>query len=863
MLDNDSDPDTDAPALVSFTQPASGTVEQAAGQQLRYTPAAGFRGTDTFTYTITDGQLTDEATVTVTVTDENSPPVAEDDAAATDEDTPVTVAVLDNDSDPDGDALTVAGASGAASGTVTTDGTTVTYTPEADFNGTDTFTYTVSDGNGGDATATVTVTVAPVNDAPIARDDAATTPEATPVTVAVLANDSDVDGDALTVAAAGPAARGTVTTDGTTVTFTPEAGTTGAVSFPYTVTDGELTATATVTVTVSGANLPPVAVADTVRVRPGESVLVDVLANDSDPEGGALTLVSVQSPTDAGGTAAVESGAVRYTPPAEFTGEDSFTYTIADPQGATAQATVTVIAQPYRFALTDLGTLGGDRSTALAIASDGRIVGGAADGAGALRPTVWTNGTAAPVALVGDPEGLAFAVSGGVIAGVRYGASGEAEAFRTDVAGPLADPGGGLASAYGVASGGLAVGSASVPVGLVATAWDATGSPATLGPLADAGFARAEAFGIAASGGAASVVGYAEGASDSRAFRGAAVLPGAEGRAYATTPAGVTVGSVAGEGGIAAVRWTADATGTPAPPEALGGLGGAFAEAYAVNAAGWIVGAAAAPEAARGKRAPRGPLPLGGALAPGAALGKSLAVDTRAVLWVDGQALDLDALVAAPGWTLLEARGVNAGGLIVGTGLLNGLPRAFLLTPTDNAAPRALADRAEVASGATIEMDLTANDSDADGDALTVVAVEGASGGTVERLDGGVVRYTPHAGFTGEDTFAYTVADGRGGLAEGEVRVSVRAAREGLALAAAPNPASGAVTVTYALETAADVRLVVVDVLGREVATVAEGVREGGTHTARLDVRPLAPGPYVVRLVSGGEVTAQPLTVVR
>ncbi len=115
----------------------------------------------------------------------------------------MTIPVLGNDTDVDGDTLVLTGATDPAHGSVAAfaDGTVV-YTPDPDFHGTDSFNYTISDGNGGTDTATVTITVDPVNDAPVAVDNSDSTPEDTPVIVAVLGNDSDPEGDPLTVTGA-------------------------------------------------------------------------------------------------------------------------------------------------------------------------------------------------------------------------------------------------------------------------------------------------------------------------------------------------------------------------------------------------------------------------------------------------------------------------------------------------------------------------------------------------------------------------------------------------------------------------------------------------------------------------------------
>ncbi len=209
VVANDTDPDPGDGLSVSVATPANGTAVVNPDGTVTYTPDPGFAGDDTFTYTLSDGRGgTDTATVTVAVA--NAAPVATADDVATTADTPVTITVLANDRDPNGDPLTVTSATTPAAGgtaVVNPDGT-VTYTPPPGFAGTDTFTYTVSDGAGGTATATVRVEVP--NAAPAALDDAATTPHATGVTVAVLDNDSDPNGDPVSVLA------GSVTSPATT-----------------------------------------------------------------------------------------------------------------------------------------------------------------------------------------------------------------------------------------------------------------------------------------------------------------------------------------------------------------------------------------------------------------------------------------------------------------------------------------------------------------------------------------------------------------------------------------------------------------------------------------------------------------------
>ena len=230
----------------------------------------------------------------------NYPPLAVDDAADTPEDTPVTISVLGNDSDPDGNTLTVVEVSAPTHGTAAVADTgAVVYTPEPDFHGTDRFTYVVGDGSGLTARATVDVTVLPVNDPPLAGDDAEETPEDTPVTIDVLGNDSDVDGDALTVVEVSAPTHGTAVVDTGAVVYTPEPDFHGTDSFTYVVGDGSgLTARAAVDVTVRPVNDPPLAtgvIPDRTLDIGDEPAVLDLIPFFADRDGDALGYTAVVS----------------------------------------------------------------------------------------------------------------------------------------------------------------------------------------------------------------------------------------------------------------------------------------------------------------------------------------------------------------------------------------------------------------------------------------------------------------------------------------------------------------------------------------------------------------------------------------
>lgn len=278
-------------------------------------------------------------------------PVATADAYTTLEDTPLAMAapgVLINDS---GDPLTRTATlvSGTSHGTVNllVDGS-FSYTPQTDYFGPDSFVYRLTDG-AASSTATANITVQPANDAPVAVADVYNGFAGIPLNVAaagVLANDSDVDGNALTAVLAGGPSGGTLmlNSDGS---FSFNAATGGTYTFSYVANDGSLASSpATVTINMAAANRAPVPKADAVTITRNSTVIINVAANDTDPDGNLdPTSVVITTQPNRGGTVVNNhDGTVTYTPKLGFLGTDSFTYTIADTQGlvSTRRATVRV-----------------------------------------------------------------------------------------------------------------------------------------------------------------------------------------------------------------------------------------------------------------------------------------------------------------------------------------------------------------------------------------------------------------------------------------------------------------------------------------------------------------------------------------
>jgi hypothetical protein len=245
-----SDADGDSLTYSIVGSPQHGTLT-GSGANLVYTPAPNYHGSDSFAFIANDGTATSNvATVTISVASVNDAPVAYGQALNGTEDN--TLSVTLQATDADGDSLAYSIVAAPQHGTLSGSGAVRTYTPDANYHGPDSFSFTANDGAVASHVATVTITLASVNDAPVALADSVSTPRNTAVSITVLTNDTDIDGDALAIVSASNPAHGTAAISGTKVVYTPAKGYTGSDQFTYSITDGDgETASAGVTIAVT------------------------------------------------------------------------------------------------------------------------------------------------------------------------------------------------------------------------------------------------------------------------------------------------------------------------------------------------------------------------------------------------------------------------------------------------------------------------------------------------------------------------------------------------------------------------------------------------------------------------------------
>ncbi|MFL0830299.1 tandem-95 repeat protein [Vibrio parahaemolyticus] len=353
VLPNDSDVDGDKLSIQSASVPeAQGKVEIVDGK-LVFTPAENFHGDAEITYTLTDGALTDQATVNVTVNAVNDTPVVESnlaDQTLAEDFTPYTIDLNTAFSDVDNvDGELTFSVSGNSNVLVSIENGIATISPTADWNGSETLTFTATDPSGESVSQTVDFTVAPVVDI---KADSTNVVEDTPTIINVLGNDTfEGDGKVVSLDANNSPVNGSVSVnpDGS-VTYTPNDNYHGIDSFTYIVTSGGVSESTTVNVDVTPENDAPVAKDDTAITDEDTPVTINVLPNDTDVDGDKLSIESASVPKEQG-TVEVVNGKLVFTPTENFNGDAEITYTVTDGQ-LTDEAKVTVTVNPVNDAPT-------------------------------------------------------------------------------------------------------------------------------------------------------------------------------------------------------------------------------------------------------------------------------------------------------------------------------------------------------------------------------------------------------------------------------------------------------------------------------------------------------------------------------
>ncbi len=356
VLNNDTDPEGDSLSVVSVGAASHGSlVITNLGTQVKYTPSdPAFIGQDHFTYTISDPSAgMDTAGVSITVNGaSNLAPDAREDQLFTYQNQPLTFTfggLTWNDYDPDGQ-VSISSLSTDVNGWLTCTGTICHYTPPTFFAGTTTFDYTVTDGAGGEDTAQVKIYVGLRRAAPIAGQDSFTTTKGSGFDFTLfdlLANDSDADGDVLSVRSISSSPNSTVTCSNPVYacSYQPNPGFVGVDHLTYVVTDGvNSDVTAEILVWVVGPPDQPDARGDqvfTYQNQPKWIPLAAMLVNDFDPLAHPLTVSAVDD-SEVRGSLTCSTFGCQYLPPTYFGGYTEFRYTVDDGQGNSDEARVRI-----------------------------------------------------------------------------------------------------------------------------------------------------------------------------------------------------------------------------------------------------------------------------------------------------------------------------------------------------------------------------------------------------------------------------------------------------------------------------------------------------------------------------------------
>ncbi|MFF7709138.1 Ig-like domain-containing protein [Pseudomonas sp. NPDC007930] len=817
-----SDPDGDTITFSAATQPAHGSVVVNPNGSFTYTPNANFNGTDTFTYQVTDADggiataqatltiaavndapavtspvgtqqandgapvnlsvashfsdvdgdtlhytasglpaglaISDDGTisgtlgthasvggpagngqysVTVTASDGhggtvsqtftlvaiNPPPVVANVSFNGSEDTPLAGTLTATD--PDGDAMTFSVASGPAHGSVTLnpDGT-FSYQPAANFNGSDTFVYQVRDADGGLATAVVTLNIAALNDAPIVTSPIATQQgsDGAPVNITLAGHFADADGDSLTYSSSAlptglvlNAQTGVIS--GTLDSHASVGGSNqdGRYLITVSVSDGH-GGSVSQSFVFEASNPPPQTSDRQITVQAGSTYNGALLATD--PDGDALSF-SLSSPAAHGSVAVGPNGQFSYTPATGFTGSDSFTYQVRDADGGLASATITfnVSAQPDQApAVVQLAAQSGQDGAPFTLNA----------GAGFSD----AEGDTLIFSASGLPAGLSINAQTGVISGTLDGHASVPNGGHYDV---LISANDGNFSVSQTVSFTI-----TNPPPLVADSTLVVAANTPAGGLLQATDPDGDSISFSVASGP-SHGNLALGPNGSYVYTPANGYTGSDSFSYRVTDA---------DGGfsIAVVSISVGTNQAPVSTSPVGTVVANDGASVSLPAAGHFSD------------------PEGGALTYSASgLPAGLSIDAQSGL-ISGS-LGGHASVGGPagnGQYSVTLTATDSGGASVS--------QTFTLVA--NNPPPVTADTSlAILAGASSSGVLLA--SDPDGDAITFFVGAAPNHGTLTLAANGSYTYTPANGFTGADSFTYSVRDADGGIATATVQITV------------------------------------------------------------------------------------------
>jgi len=334
-----ADVDNDTLVFQIASSPQNGVVTGTA-PSLIYNPNQDFTGSDSFTFSVSDGELSSDITViSISVVSVNDAPIAQDESLSTDED--VAVNIVLNASDIDGDGLTFELLSQPQNGVLSGSTPNLTFTPNANFNGNDSFTFRVSDGSLASDVSQVSISVTAINDAPVAGAQTVVVDEDSSVQTTLVA--TDVDGDTLSYTVATPPENGVLSGDAPDLIYQPNADFNGTDSFTYFVSDGlSSSETIEVGITINSINDRPEASDQSLTLDEDASLSFDLITSDVD--GDVLNYEFVAQP--ASGVLSGSAPNLVYTPNANFSGSDSFQYIATDGVLDSNIATVSIAVAP-------------------------------------------------------------------------------------------------------------------------------------------------------------------------------------------------------------------------------------------------------------------------------------------------------------------------------------------------------------------------------------------------------------------------------------------------------------------------------------------------------------------------------------